>query len=233
MKKLVIMLVGIIFLLPGCSSAQKLSPEQQFKISFPQVKYETFTQASVKGVYEVYDGQRILYYLPEGDVVFAGNMFSKDGKNITQESNTKRMVAKLTNLPLEQALKIGNGKTVVVEFIDPNCHYCRLSFNFFKERKKDITMYVFFYPLSEDSSKKIRHIICANDKAQTYEDVLSGKLDGNAQLNLCNSKEVESMLQNHRQVSAKVGVQATPLFYIKGEVVPGFDQPAIEKLLAK
>ena len=233
MKKMLLIVVGIIFLLPGCSSAQKLSPEQQFKKSFPQVQYESFMQASIQGIYEVYDGQRILYYLPEGDVLFVGNMFSKDGKNITQESNTKRMVVKLTNLPLEQALKIGNGKTAVVEFIDPNCHFCRLSFNFFNARKKDVTMYVFFYPLSEDSSKKIRHIVCAKDKVQTYEDVLSGKLDGNAQLNLCNSKEAESMLQNHQQISAKVGVQATPLFYIKGEAVPGFDQSAIEKLLAK
>jgi len=233
MKKILIVVFGLIFLLPGYCLAQKLSPEQQFKKSFPQVQYETFMQISVPGVYEVYDGQRILYYLPEGDVLLAGNMFSKDGKNITQENITKRMVAKLTNLPLEQALKIGNGKTSVVEFIDPNCHYCRLSFNFFHERKKDVTMYVFFYPLSEDSSKKIRHILCAKDKVQTYEDVLSGKLDGDAQLNLCTDKEVESMLQNHQRISTKVGVRATPLFYIKGEAVPGFDQPAIEKLLAK
>ncbi|MEN6468760.1 MAG: DsbC family protein [Smithella sp.] len=233
MKKLMMMIVSVIFLLPGCSSAEKLSAEQQFKKSFPQVQYETFTQASIHGIYEVYDGQRILYYFPEGDVILAGNIFSKDGKNITQESNSKRMVAKLADLPLAQALKIGNGKTAVVEFIDPNCHYCRMSFNFFNERKKDITMYVFFHPLSEDSSKKIRHIVCARDKVQTYEDVLSGKLDGNAQLNLCNTKEAETMLQNHQQISAKVGVRATPLFYIKGEVVPGFDQPPIEILLAK
>lgn len=233
MKKLMMMIAGVIFLLPGCSSAQKLSAEQQFKKSFPQVQYETFTQASIHGIYEVYDGQRILYYFPEGDVILAGNIFSKDGKNITQESITKRMAAKLADLPLAQALKIGNGKTAVVEFIDPNCHYCRMSFNFFNERKKDITMYVFFHPLSEDSSKKIRHIVCARDKVQTYEDVLNGKLDGNAQLNLCNTKEAETMLQNHQQISAKVGVRATPLFYIKGEVVPGFDQPPIEILLAK
>ena len=231
-KEIIIIMAAVLFMIPGCSQAQKVSPEQQLKKSFPQLKYETFTQTSISGVYEVYDGQRILYYLAEGDVIIVGNMFSNDGKNLTQESNAKRMASKLTNLPLDQALKIGNGKTTVVEFIDPNCHYCRLSFNFFTQRKKDVTMYVFFHPLSEDSAKKIRHILCAKDKAQAYEDVLSGRLDGNAQLNLCNDKEVEGTMQNHQQVSAKVGVRATPLFYIKGQVVPGFDQPAIEKLLA-
>lgn len=232
-KELMIILAAFVFLLtPGCSQAQKASPEEQFKKSFSQLKYETFAPTSVKGVYEVYDGQRALYYLADGDVLIIGNMFTKEGKNLTQESNAKRMSAKMTNLPLDKALKIGNGKTAVVEFIDPNCHYCRLSYKYFSERKKDVTLYVFFYPLSEESEKKIRHILCAKDKAQAYEDALSGKLDGNPQLNLCNDQAAMNLLQSHQQLNATVGVRATPLFYIKGQVIPGFDQPAIEKLLA-
>ena len=233
MKRIFIVMITVsLFFIPGCSQAQKVSPEEQFKKSFPQHKYETFTQTAIPGIYEVYNGRQIYYYLPEGDVVLAGNIFSKDNRNITQESLSKKMAAKLTHLPLDQSLKIGNGKTAVLEFLDPNCHYCRLSFNFFTQRKKDVTMYIFFYPLSEDSEKKIRHIFCSTDKVQAYEDVLGGKLDGNAQLNLCQDKEVENMINNHRQASAKVGVRATPLLYMKEQVIPGFDQPLIEKLLA-
>jgi len=223
--------VMVFLLLSGCSTAQKVSPEEQFKKSFSQHKYETFAKTSVPGVYEIYNGRQVYYYLAEGDVILVGSMISKDNKNLTQESIAKKMAAKLANLPLDQALKIGDGKIPVVEFIDPNCHYCRLSFNFFNSRKKDITLYAFFYPLSEDSAKKIRHIFCSKDKAAAYEDALGGKLDGNAQLTQCGDKDVEAMLKNHRQVSAQVGVNATPLFYIKGQVVPGFDQPAIEKLM--
>jgi thiol:disulfide interchange protein DsbC len=232
MKKLLIIVAIILFSLPGCSTMQKLSPEEQFKKSFSQHQYETFTQTSIKGVYEVYNGRQVYYYLPAGDVILVGNMISKDNHNLTQESVEKRMSSKLTNLPLAQALKIGDGKTAVVEFIDPNCHYCRLSFNFFSQRKKDVTLYVFFYPLSEDSAKKIRHIVCSKDKAQAYDDVLGGKFDGDAQLNLCADQAAEDMIKSHQQLSAKVGLRATPLFYIKGQVVPGFDQPVIEKLLA-
>ena len=184
-------------------------------------------------MYEVYNGQRVYYYLPEGDVILLGNMISKDNKNMTQESIAKKMTSKLSNLPLDKALKIGNGKTKIVEFIDPNCHYCRLSFNFFNQRKKDVTLYVFFYPLSEDSAKKIRHILCSKDQAQAYDDVLSGKLDANAQFNLCSDQAADNVEKSHQEISAKVGVRSTPLFYIKGQVVPGFDQPAIEKLLAE
>lgn len=233
MKNLWITVATVFLLLPGCSTAQKLSPEEQFKKSFSQHKYETFAQTSVPGVYEIYNGRQVYYYLAEGDVILVGSMISKDNNNLTQESIAKKMAAKMTNLPLDQALKIGEGKIPVVEFIDPNCHYCRLSFNFFNSRKKDVTLYAFFYPLSEDSAKKIRHVLCSQDKVAAYEDALGGKLDGNVQLNQCSDNGVEVMLKNHQQVSAQVGVRATPLFYIKGQVVPGFDQPAIEKLLAK
>jgi protein-disulfide isomerase len=33
------------------------------------------------------------------------------------------------------------------------------------------------------------------------------------------------------QLASQIGVSGTPLFYIKGQVVNGFDQPVIEKLL--
>jgi len=231
MKKLLIIVVAVLFLFPGCSSLQKISPEEQFKKSFSKNTYETFTETSIKGVYEIYNGQQVYYYLQEGDVVLLGNIISKDGKNMTQESNAKRMTSKLAKLPLDKALKIGSGKTAVVEFIDPNCHYCRLSFNFFTGRMKDVTLYVFFFPLSQDSENKIRHILCAQDKAKAYDDVLGGKLDGSDKLNLCKDKVAEDMLKAHQEAAAKIGVRATPLFYIKGQVVPGFDQPAIEKLL--
>ena len=233
MKKLLVILVSVFCFLPGCSSAQNVSPEQQFKKTYSTHKYETFAPTSIKGVYEVYNGQQIYYYLPEGDVIFLGNIISKDGQNLTQESNAKKMESKLTKLPLDKALKIGNGKTMVVEFIDPNCHYCRLSFNFFTKRMKDITLYVFFLPLSQDSANKIQYILCATDKAKAYDDVLGGKLDGNDKLNLCSDKDTQDMIKAHQEAVAKIGVRATPLFYIKGQVVSGFDQPAIEKLLTE
>ncbi len=231
MKKSLIIFALVLCLFPGCSSAQKPSAEEQFKKSFSKITYETFTETSIKGVYEVYNGKQIFYYLPEGDVVLLGSIISKDERNLTQESNAKRMGSKLAKLPLDKALKIGSGKTAVVEFMDPNCHYCKLSFTFFKERIKDITLYVFFYPLSQDSENKIRHILCAKDSAKAYDDVLGGKLDGSNQLNLCTDKNAEDMIKAHQEASAKIGVRATPLFYIKSQVIPGFDQPLIEKLL--
>lgn len=230
MKKL-LFAGAMLLLFLGCSPVQKISPEKQFKKSFPQHSYETMTQTSARGVYEVYNGRQIYYYFPESDVLFVGNMVSRDGINLTQESSVKKMTSKMAGLSLEKALKIGGGKTPVVEFIDPDCHYCRLSYAYFAGRMKDVTLYVFFYPLSQESENKIRHIFCAADKAGEYAKVLSGKLDEKEPLNLCSDKDAENLIAAHREAAAKIGVRATPLLYIKGQVVPGFDRPVIDVLL--
>ena len=120
LKKLLIAVVMIALLAPGCASSQKFSVEEQFKKRFPKNTYEPFSETSLKGVYEVYNGKQVYYYLPVNDVLLLGSIVTKDGKNLTQESNSKKMAARLASLPLDKALKIGNGKTTVVEFIDPN-----------------------------------------------------------------------------------------------------------------
>jgi thiol:disulfide interchange protein DsbC len=233
LKKILIASAIGVLLLPGCASSQKLSIEEQFKKSFPKNTYETFSETSLKGVYEVYNGTQVYYYLPGNDVLLLGSIVTKDGKNLTQESNSKKMAAKMAALPLDKALKIGSGKITVVEFIDPNCHYCKLSFDFFNKRKKEVTLYVFFFPLSEDSEKKIRHILCSKNMEQTFNDVLGGKLNEKAKLNLCSDRNTEDILKVHLNAASKIGVRGTPLLYIKNQVVPGFDQPVIEKLLAE
>ena len=76
---------------------QKTAPEEQFKKSFPENKCESFDETAVKGVYEVYDGHRVYYYLPDGDVIILGNMISKDKRNLTRESEGKKMAAGLSD----------------------------------------------------------------------------------------------------------------------------------------
>jgi len=229
-KKLAIIVLSVLFIFPACLSAQNSTPEEMFKKSFPKNNFESITPTKIKGVYEVYTGNQIYYYMPEAEVILAGNIITKDGVNLTRESNVSRIAKKLAILPLDTAFKIGNGKTTIVEFMDPNCYHCRLAFNFFSKRK-DVTLYVFFLPLSQDSDKKIRYIFCSKNKLKTYEDVMSGKLDKKASLKICTDKKVDETMKIHRQLASQTGINATPLFYIKGQVVDGFDQPAIEKLL--
>lgn len=230
MKKLTATILCVLFLFPTCVFAKNLSTEEKFKKSFPKNNFESITPTTINGVYEVYTGNQIYYYMPKDDVILYGSLISKDGVNITQESSLKKMAQKMAKLPLDSALKIGNGKTAVVEFMDPNCYHCRQAYKFFSQRP-DVTLYVFFFPLSKESGDKIKYILCSKDVSKTYDDVMNGKLDNNAPLPACTDKKVDETVKTHMRLASQMGVRGTPLFYIKGQVVNGFDPPVIEKLL--
>jgi len=229
-KKLTITLLCGLFLFPLCVFAKDMPVAEKFKQSFPKNNFESITPTTIKGVYEVYTGNQIYYYMPKDDVILYGSIVSKDGINITRESNSKKMAQKMAKMPLDSALKIGNGKTTVVEFMDPNCYHCRQAYKFFSQRQ-DVTLYVLFFPLSKESGDKIKYILCSKDVLKTYDDVMNGKLDNNAPLPACTDKKVDETVKTHMRLASQIGVNGTPLFYIKGQVVNGFELPAIEKLL--
>ena len=230
MKKLTVAILCVLFLFPICVFAKDLPVAEKFKKSFPKNNFESITPTAIKGVYEVYTGNQIYYYMPKDDVILYGSLISKDGINITRESSMKKMAQKMAKLPLDSALKIGNGKTTVVEFMDPNCYHCRQAYKFFSQRQ-DITLYVFFFPLSKESGDKIKNILCSKDVSKTYDDVMNGKLDNNAPLPACTDKKVDETVKTHMRLASQIGVRGTPLFYIKGQVFDGFEPSAIEKLL--
>ncbi len=230
MKKLAAALLCVLFLVPLCVNAADTPVVEKFKKSFPKNNFESITPTTIKGMYEVYNGNQVYYYMPKDDIIIYGSLITKDGKNLTRESNSKKIAQKIAKIPLDSALKIGKGKTTVVEFMDPNCYHCRQAYKFFSQRQ-DVTIYVFFFPLSKESADKIKHILCSKDVLKTYDDVMNGKLDNNAQLTLCTDKKVEETVKTHMRFVSQIGIRGTPLFYIKGQVVDGFELPAIEKLL--
>jgi thiol:disulfide interchange protein DsbC len=217
---------AILFTQFSCAG---VSPEEKFKKSFPDRKIESLTPTPIKGVYEVYTGTDIFYYAPETDTLIYGNMISKDGLNLTQESLTKKMAPKMAALPLDSALKVGSGKTVVVEFMDPDCSHCREAYRFFSQRK-DVTVYVFFLPLFQASFAKIKHILCAADPVKMYEEVMQGKFD-KGRLPECKSGKADDIIKNNMKLASQIGLKGTPLFYIKGQVIDGFVPAQLEKIL--
>jgi thiol:disulfide interchange protein DsbC len=209
--------------------AQPPAPEASLKKNFPNLKYDSLQPSAIKGLYEVTSGTQIFYYSPESEILMVGEMITREGRNLTREKKSEVLGRRMKDLPLEKALKMGNGKNIVVEFSDPDCGYCRKSSEFLSGRD-DITRYVFFFPLSPESEKKIRHILCAADRSKAYKDAYAGKLD-DAKFDTCEKADVEEVLKEHRTAAARVGIEGTPFFYVNGKAVPGADLPLIEKLL--
>ena len=230
MKRSFFFILFLFLTMPACVAADNSSPEEMFKKSFPNRNFESITATPIKGIYEVYSGNQLYYFIPDAEVLIYGNIVSKEGKSLTRESFNKKMAGKMAQLPLENALKVGNGKNVIVEFMDPDCHFCREAYRFFSPRK-DVTIYIFFYPISQVSEKKIQYILCAADRVKAYHEIMSGKQDNNSKLNVCTDKKVDDALKLYKKLAAQIGLRSTPFFYVKGQAIDGFEAPVFEKLL--
>jgi thiol:disulfide interchange protein DsbC len=237
-KMLLSMLVWAMLLWCVGSANAESDVEKTLKSSFPDIAFDSVNQSPIKGIYEVTEGKRILYFAPEEGIIIAGNMFDKTKKNLT--ANRLEQIAakfnediarKAKNLPLNKAVKTGKGKHIVIEFTDPDCPFCRNAAKFFESRT-DVTKYTFFTPLPmhPDATNKVRYILCQKDKAKAFDEVMKGKIDGQ-KYQTCKNAEVDELIKIHESEGAKLSVSSTPFFVIDGKVVTGADIPKIETLL--
>ncbi len=189
----------------------------------------------IKGMYEVTRGSDIIYFLPEYGYVIAGDIINREGRSITQQRKAEIVAARAKDLPLEKAVKIGNGKNIIVEFTDPDCPYCRKASEYLEQKKDQATRYIFFLPLPmhPDAENKVKAIFCAQDKAKAYEDAMKGKMD-DQKYEKCDKPEAVQLLNTHKQLAQKLGITGTPHFIINGtKSVTGANTVEIEAALVK
>jgi thiol:disulfide interchange protein DsbC len=177
----------------------------------------------------VVSGTNILYFYPEEDLLFVGDIYRKGGQSITA-AKRQEIASKLVNsLPLDKAVKIGAGPRVVIEFTDPDCPYCKKASEFFKNRT-DVTRYVFFAPFAHPQAiTKIHYILNARDKAHAYHEMMENKTPSQPPGGY--GEAIKSLAQEHLNLARKVGVQGTPTFFIGGTQVVGADVGQLERLL--
>jgi thiol:disulfide interchange protein DsbC len=226
----------------GKSSAEKMSAiADAFKMDFPNVKFNRVLESEIEGLYEIIVGANIVYYAPASHKVIAGDMFDTSGLNVTaekrqilitlQEAETAKLI---DTLPLDKAIKIGNGKNIVVEFSDVDCPYCRKVEEFFKNRE-DITRYVFLLPLDDihpRSKAKSREVLCSKDPATAYATAMTGAFD-KEELKGCGrrEKDIDEVLSQHKAAAGSMGVEGTPVMWVNKKQVRGADTGKIADYL--
>lgn len=198
--------------------------------NFPNLTLDSFKESPLKGLYEITAGDQVFYFSPDG-YLFFGEVWTKDGKNLTAEIRQKIASERVNGIPLDKAVKIGNGPRKIIEFTDPDCPYCRKVDSFLSKRT-DVTRYIYFVPLRKihpDAEKKIRYILSHSDRESAIRDVFSGRFDGKPIPvgDAAHTKELEEM----EQVAARLGVRGTPALWIDGTPVNGADIPRISGLL--
>ena len=185
------------------------------------VKIDSIKATPYAGLYEVSAAGDILYTDKKGEFLFIGEVINaKTSRNITKERVDELNKVKLSDLPLDSALKTvkGDGKRMLVLFEDPNCGYCK---QFRKTTLKDldnVTVYTFMYNiLSEDSAVKSRNIWCSPDRNKAWDDwMVNGKSAPAAAADCPNPNDKISAL------GRKLKISGTPsIFFADGTRLPG------------
>jgi thiol:disulfide interchange protein DsbC len=224
----------VLALACGCiahSTPEVENPDVSLRKAFPNLSFETIEQTDIKGLYEVASGMNLFYYYPEKEYLFFGEIFTKAGKSLTAEMKGEIAAKLVKNLPLDKAVKTGNGKTEVIEFTDPDCPYCRKAYDFFKARN-DVTIYTFFAPFAHPGAiTKVYYILNADDRAKAYREMFEGKSAEQPAAGYSDS--VKKLAQEHLDLAKSVGVSGTPTFFINGKQVVGADFQKLGKLLSE
>jgi thiol:disulfide interchange protein DsbC len=233
MKKAFPVLCALLVIATG-APLQAATPEESFRKSFPDIPLETISPGPVPGLYEVIAAGRVAYYVPGQEYLIVGEIINKERRNLTQERNGEIMGQRMKALPLEKAVKMGNGPNKVIEFTDPDCPFCRTASKFFAKRT-DVTRYVFLYPLAmhPNAEAKIKYIFCAKDRTAAYEEAMGGKLD-DMKFKTCDDAKAAELVKTHKELGDKAGIPGlgTPMFVINGQTIRGANMPEFEKLLS-
>jgi thiol:disulfide interchange protein DsbC len=204
---------------------------EAFKKAYHGTTAESMNRTEIAGLFEVVTGGNLLYFAPDGNYLIFGEIFTPQGKNITAQRREELTANRLRELPLDAAVRIGNGRNKVIEFTDPDCPFCRKASRFFKERR-DVSRYVFFAPLVQlhpDAEKKAAWILAAKDREKAYLEVMDGQHDKERLPQ--EDKRASALVMRHRHLAARMGVMVTPMFWVNGKMVQGANIPVIEKLL--
>ena len=200
------------------------------------IDVEAVEKSPIEGIYEIVanKGSIVFYYAPKSALIIFGEIYDKNKKSLTQEKRDQLQAKKLTDIPLDKAIKIGTGKNKVIEFTDPDCPYCRQAAEYFKN--KNVTKYVYLIPITQlhpKAEEKAKYILAAEDKVKAYYEVMSGAKDKDDLNSQKISQDVNDMYQAQQSIGNKIGITGTPAFWINGKYVPGANIKMFDTLLVK
>jgi len=197
--------------------------------TFPNYSFKEVNPTPIPGIYEVLSDGNPVYFAPESGHLFFGEIWDREGKNIAAGKNGKNSPVHIDSIPLDKAIRIGNGANVVIEVTDPDCPFCRKGSEFFKGRT-DVTRYVFFLPLTSihpEAGAKARYILSAADQVRAYEEVMAGVHDSRPLPSFIDN----GLLAEHLRLATLLRVTSTPKYWINGTPVAGADLEQIKSLL--
>jgi thiol:disulfide interchange protein DsbC len=192
------------------------------------------TRSEVPGLWDVeavYNGQKIPFYIDfSKSYLISGNIIKlKDNENVTQKNFVKMNQVNRSEIPLEDALIIGNpgAESKIIVFDDPECAYCSKLHHEMKkvvEQRPEIAFLVKMFPLAmhPTAQPKAQTIVCSKLKGDN-EKALELLEDSLAKKTLPAPDCDTDIVDKNIALAKKLYITSTPtLIMPDGRVLPGF-----------
>lgn len=211
--------------------------ESQIRSMLPKTKISQINVGPFVGSYEVLAGDNAFYVSPnnESEIIVGHIVNTKTMQDVTQAHidalNTKRFDFK--TLPLNNALKVGNGKKKMVVFIDPDCPYCQQLEGYLDSKASKITVYYMLMPLAmhPNALPHTKQILCAANPSKAISEVMIAKQELSAGSASCQSK-VETQISEISKYAAENGINSTPFIITDtNQIIGGFNIPQLQSFI--
>lgn len=190
----------------------------KLKAKYPDTSFSSVSKTPMAGIYQVMAGKGIGYTNEQAEIFIFGNMIDLPKKrNLTEEARRELSKVDWSSLPLEKAIKVGNGKRKLAVFTDPDCPFCR-RLETTLASISDTTVYVFMMPLAglhPDAPAKSESVWCAKDRAKAWTDLMLKGVEPAA-------KKCANPVAEIVELGEKLGARGTPfLINERGQTLPG------------
>jgi thiol:disulfide interchange protein DsbC len=213
-----------------CSKCHTLNGDEAWDLLIniiPDVVILDVRLSPVKGFWEVYlesRGRKAIIYV---DFLkkhfFSGALVSiGEKKNLTQERFIELNKVNVSQIPLENALVMGDEKARirVIVFTDPDCPFCSKLHQEMKkviEERKDIVFYIKLFPLKNQPGtyEKSKSILCEKSLA-LLENAFEKKP-------IPKPKCETSAVDENMKLAKKLGIMSVPSVILPdGRIIPGY-----------
>lgn len=216
------------------SAGQSLTElaERRMGVTFHNLSIVDFRPGPMPGLFQADIGGRIVYYSPDPELIFFGQIFDRNGVDLTSQALAETQGKRADLVDLDRALVLGPaGAPEIVEFSNPDCGYCRMMNNFAQteaEQGRPIRRKIIFTAYTESSLRKVEHILCADNPEKAFHETYGGASP--KAMNSC--PKGRELALAHAEMSRSAGIQGTPTLWLDGRTVEGFRQGEIVAFLA-
>lgn len=227
-------------LLAGVACADEATIRSAVAEKFPNADLQSVKPVPGLGLYELVIDGEVYYADTKFDFLIDGNVIeTKTMKSLTAErkqeieqEEMRKLAFPFKDLPFHLAFKKtnGNGSRKVAYFADPNCGFCRRFETETLPKVKDVTVYVFMYPIIRAESVPLTKAIwCAADRAKAWDDYVQRGISPK------NPQACDNPVDQLLAFGQGKRIRGTPtMFFADGTRVPGaLRLEQMEELLAK